>query len=183
MILVESGIPLVSCSSSFDMLCTQIISCIVNLSWIYITWYLICGHISYPYRPVSVRQHSFYQHSIFGLFLCQLIRLLWYHNISFWGIRGISSYISTLQYFLWSVFWFTKITPMKNISHCSIREIVDYAPPLPVSAYSNGMVLWAFPALLKSTCKLDVDFFLGTNKLVSLNSDHGLMICSRLVCI
>ena len=48
---------------------------------------------------------------------------------------------------------------MKNISHCSIREIVDYAPPLPVSAYSNGMVLWAFPALLKSTCKLDVDFF------------------------
>ena len=48
---------------------------------------------------------------------------------------------------------------MKNITHCSIREIVDYAPPLPVSAYSNGMVLWAFPALLKSTCKLDVDFF------------------------
>ena len=48
---------------------------------------------------------------------------------------------------------------MQIIFRSSIREVVHYEPLLPAGIHSNGNVYWSFPALLKSTCKLNVDYF------------------------
>ena len=41
----------------------------------------------------------------------------------------------------------------------SVQEVVSYQPLVPAIVRSDGSVSWHFPTLLKSTCRLKVDYF------------------------